>query len=306
MNRDLPMGIDFAALHTLCLVYNLRSFTAAAAELDVNQSAVSYTIDKLRRAFSDPLFFRQGGEVIATKRCETVVKQAAEMLERFEAMVMPTAFDPATADGSVVIACNLYERTILMPTVIRGLRRSAPGLRITIAVAGHRGPDLLKKGSADLLMGPITPDESDFFSRRLLSEHYVCVMDPSRVRLLGKDDYAAANHVTISFGGDYRSPYIRAVEDDGRKMNEVMRVPSHAALTETIMGTDLIATIPSRLARTMGDKLATVPCPYPSPFDLHMVWTTRARQAPMHSWLRDRILDTARWIENGHKRWKEA
>ena len=48
-------GIDFASLETLRLVYLRMSFTSAAEELRIKQSSVSYTIDRLRRAFDDPL-----------------------------------------------------------------------------------------------------------------------------------------------------------------------------------------------------------------------------------------------------------
>ena len=57
MNNKLR-GVDFRALETLQLVYRRMSFTAAAAELNIKQSSVSYTIDRLRKAFSDQLFVR--------------------------------------------------------------------------------------------------------------------------------------------------------------------------------------------------------------------------------------------------------
>ena len=77
MKQPSLLAMDFAALRTLRLLYENRSFTETAEVLGVNQSAVSYTIEKLRRAFSDPLFFRQGGRVVPTERCGIIVATVA-------------------------------------------------------------------------------------------------------------------------------------------------------------------------------------------------------------------------------------
>ena len=66
--RDQRYGIDFADLRVLRLVYEYRSFSIAAERLEMNQSAVSYGIDKLRKSFGDPLFVRQGGEALRADR----------------------------------------------------------------------------------------------------------------------------------------------------------------------------------------------------------------------------------------------
>ncbi len=55
-------SVTFKDLGTLSRVYRSRSFTRMAEELDVNQSAVSYTIDKLRKRFGDPSSCGLAGE----------------------------------------------------------------------------------------------------------------------------------------------------------------------------------------------------------------------------------------------------
>src|SRR5690349_19759651 len=65
--------VDIGALRTLVLVYDLRSFSAAAERLNVNQSTISYTVERLRVAFQDPLFVRQGNGVTATEHCAALV-----------------------------------------------------------------------------------------------------------------------------------------------------------------------------------------------------------------------------------------
>ncbi|RMC35466.1 LysR family transcriptional regulator [Paracoccus alkanivorans] len=297
MKNSLPLGVDFAALRTLRLVFELRSFTAAATSLGVNQSAVSYTIDKLRRIFNDPLFFRLGGKVVPTERCEQLAQQASDMLDVFEAMISSATFEPAEANQTLSIACNHYERLVILPQVIRALRKQAPGLRLGQVNSTNQGPDLLKRGIADVLIGPIRPDEDGFYCRTVLAERYCCIMDPANPLASGKltkDAYTAANHLTVNYGGDWRSRFLVDLENDGRKLNEVIQIPSPAGLDELLPGTDLISTLPIRLAEPMADRLALRPCPYPGEFEIHMVWTARTHHSPMYGWFRDLVVDTIR------------
>ncbi|CUH80501.1 LysR family transcriptional regulator [Tropicibacter naphthalenivorans] len=293
----LPLNLDFAALRTLKLVYDLRSFTAAAAQLEVNQSAVSYTIDKLRKAFDDPLFYRQSGRVMPTQRCDQLAAQATEMLDAFVQMAMPDAFDPATAEATVTIASNYYERQIILPSVIRALRAEAPGLRLHLVTATNKGPNLLKTGKADLLMGPITPTEGEFFCQTLLSDEYSCVVAPDARYCADSFDlaaYLACTHVTVTYGYEWRSRYLRELSDAGHTLNTVVEVPSPAGLGLVIEETDLVATVPTRLAVGLEGRLKRLPCPVPAPFDISLVWTTRLHHSPMHAWIRQKIFKLVR------------
>ena len=96
--------IDIGILRTLVLVYDLQSFSAAAKRLDVNQSTISYAIERLRGAFGDPLFVRNGNGVTATERCAALVGWARDMIGEIDGLVSAVEFDPATAQGSVTIS----------------------------------------------------------------------------------------------------------------------------------------------------------------------------------------------------------
>src|SRR5882672_1304506 len=89
--------VDIGALRTLVLVYDLQSFSAAAERLNVNQSTISYTVERLRDAFQDPLFVRQGNGVTATERCAVLVDWARETIGQIEGLASPAEFDPAVA-----------------------------------------------------------------------------------------------------------------------------------------------------------------------------------------------------------------
>ncbi len=288
--------VDFAALRVLRLVHGHLSFTRAAEALGTTQSAVSYTIERLRRAFDDPLFVRQGAGIVATERCNEIVEEAARMLDRFAALSAPRGFDPARAEASVTISCNHYERVTVVPWLMRALRARAPGLRLRIISSTVRGKEQLSRGESDLLIGPIRIEDAGFFGRRLMEDHYVCVMDrdnPLAQENLDAARFVAAPQAVVTYGGNWRSAYLLEMERAGVAPNMVAEVPSPANLPQLLAGNDLIATVPARVARAFGAGLVTRDCPFPAPFGIDLYWTGRTHHAPMHRWLRGLIAEAA-------------
>jgi DNA-binding transcriptional LysR family regulator len=295
-----PLAVDFAALRVLRLVRDYGSFSRTAEELGVNQSSVSYTIDRLRRAFGDPLFVRQGAGIVATDRCDEIVREAARMVDAFVALSTPRAFDPARAEATMILSCNYYERATLVPALLRRLRSVAPGLKLGVITSTVRGREQLSRGESDMLVGPVRINDAGFFSRRMLSDHYVCVMaqdNPLGDASLDVEGFAAAPQAVVTYGGNWRSSYLVEMEAAGLAPNMVLELPSPATLREILPGTDLIATVPLRTARSFGAGLRIVPCPFPAPFEIDLYWTARTHHAPMHRWMRGLMAQIATEME---------
>ena len=292
-----PFAIDFAAIRTLRLVSELGSFSKAAAALGTNQSTISYTMDRLRAAFHDKLFVRQRGGIAPTPRCAEIVERASHLLDGFEGLVQPADFQPATASGRVTIVCNYYERSVILPRTIGEIRRRAPRLMVEIRTAGGEGLATLKRGEADLLVGPYEIHEESFYHRHLLDDHYVCVMQRSHP-LAGKrlrlDDYVKASHAVVTYGGTWRSGYLKELDRRGLSLDQMLAVPSISDLTHILPGTDLISTVPSRIASHIAKSVVTTPCPLPEPFQVGMTWTSRTHHSAAHRWLRQLLAQIAK------------
>ncbi|MHA6264350.1 LysR family transcriptional regulator [Arenibacterium sp. CAU 1754] len=289
-----PLSVDFAALRTLRMVHALGSFSRAAETLGITQSTVSYTIDRLRRIFGDPLFVRQGGGTVPTDRCNEIVSTAARMTDEFSAILEPRAFDPFKAQAEVTLSCNYYERITLLPHLVRILRQKAPGLRVRVLSSNVLGKDQLERGESDMLIGPVRIDDSGYYRRNLLRDHYVCIMAKDNP-LVGVDldtqTYLAAPHVVVIYGGTWQSRYLVEIEARGHSLNAVVEVPSPAALPMTLQGTDLISTVPKRIALAFGDAVHVAPTPIKAPFDIDLYWNARTHHSAMHRWLRAQLAD---------------
>ncbi|MCG6113108.1 MAG: LysR family transcriptional regulator [Paracoccus sp.] len=288
-----PRSLDFTALETLRLVHELGSFTAAAERLNVNQSAVSYTIAKLRGCFGDPLFVREGGRQVPTRRCEQLLEVTRQMLDMLDNMAQPERFEPATSTQTATIACNYYERILLIPRIVAALRAEAPHISIRVINALGDGHHRLLEREADVLVGPFGRSEQGFHTRRFYTEEYACLMDPSHPmagKPLSIETYFSLRHVLINYGGTWKSAYLQELEAAGHQLVPTLSVPSPAGLSELLAGSNLVATVPRRLGARIADRLAMSDCPFRGRFDLSVAWTARTNSSAMHRWLREVIL----------------
>lgn len=291
------MATDFRALEVLVRVYHLGSFTRAAEELDLNQSVVSYTIEKLRGVFDDPLFVREGRQLIPTPRCEEVVVASGDLLAQFARITAAGQFDPSRSRDTITIACNYYERALIIPHLVHAMRAEAPNIKIEIVDASYLGHDKLLRMEADLLIGPFVQLGAAFYSRTLYEDPYVCMMDPANpaaAEPLTLERYLALDHVYITYGGNWKSRYMQVLEAQGHALSIAMRTPSPAGIRNLISGTELAVTVGERLSRHLGEGLHLTPCPVEAPVAIQMVWTARTHDSAMHKWVRHHVVQTIR------------
>lgn len=291
-----PFALDFASLRCLRMVHAQCSFSRAAETLGVSQSSVSYTIARLRDVFGDPLFVRQGGGIVATERCADIVEQTGRMVEALEALAAPRDFDPGTAQLSVGLSCNFYERITILPELIRVLRREAPGIRLNIIPSQVRGRDQLMRGESEMLIGPIRIEEAGYYRRTLFTDDYVCIMDPGNTLAASDIDldlFQSVPQVVVNYGGSFRSRFLVELERLGGQPNTVIEVPSPANLPDILAGTDMIATVPRRIASVFGGQVAAVACPVHAEISIDLHWTPRTHASAAHIWLRKQIAAAA-------------
>lgn len=291
--------IDLRTLHMLVTVSDCGSFSAASAMLDVSQSTVSYTIDRLRRAFGDPLFVRQGNRVAETEKCRDLVSQAREIVNRMHAIAAPSDFDPSTAEGSVTLSCNHHERFLLVPPYLAALRPVAPRVVLNLLESAVNGKRQLKDNSADIVLGPVRILGEGYFRRHIVSDHYSCVMDRANPLAEGEltlDRYQTAAHVTVTYNGQWHALYFEALRLRDITLKPQLTLPGHDSLDLMIAGTDLVATIPNRMASAYRDRLAVRPFPIHIPIEIDMYWTERTHRSGLHRWARQLLADIARTL----------
>lgn len=90
--------LDLNLLVVFNAIYEARSISAAARELDLSQPGISHALKRLRTQLGDELFVRQGNGVAPTAQADALSGPIRNAIEILQTSLAPAeAFDPATS-----------------------------------------------------------------------------------------------------------------------------------------------------------------------------------------------------------------
>ena len=124
---------DLNLVRTFVLLYETRSVTATAESLHVTQPTISYSLQKLRRRFSDELFRRTGGGLVPTTTARALYEPLHSALSEIETAVSGAwSFDPSTARAAFTLCLSDLGEISLLPRLMAALPGRAPGVTLTV------------------------------------------------------------------------------------------------------------------------------------------------------------------------------
>jgi DNA-binding transcriptional LysR family regulator len=269
-----------------------RSVTRAAQRLSITQPAVSGILTRLRESFDDPLFMRTQRGITPTLRALELAAPVKQILGDVETLLRPPAFDPASAEMRVAVACTDYALQVVAAPFLAELRRLAPGIRVAVLpVQGVQLLTNLERG--DIHLALVTPESTppELHARRLFDERYVCVMrrghpDAARRRLSLKR-FCALDHALVSYGGSFSGVADTALARLGKERRVTLSVANFLVLPKILRESDLMAVVPRRLVADAKD-LAVFEPPLDIPgFTKTVAWHERTHRDPGHRWVRE-------------------
>lgn len=286
-------------LRALSLLLEERNVTRAAVRFHLSQSSMSRTLQRLRALFGDELLVRAGGDYELTPRAREMQRELTVLLPRLENLVSGRGFDPSTATGIVRIIGTDYTVATLGPHLMPRLLDAAPELEIRIEQRDHESYTDLERGRADIALSVMRP-APPLRWEQVFTDDVVCVVgdDHSAREQFSLDDYLAARHVAVTIIHGDQPMIERWLEALGRRRTVAVRVAHFTSALIVLPGTDLVATVPRRIAEThaaMDGRVRLVEAP--DRFDAipyGMVWHPRLDADPMHSWLRSVLRAAAR------------
>lgn len=297
-------GMDLNLLPVLDALLEERHVTRAARRLGLSQPAASRALGRLRGLLDDPLLVRGHAGLVLTPRAESLRAPLAQLLEQLAGLVSePSAFDPATARGTLRIVCEDYISTVLLPRVLQALWQAAPGLDLDVE---SRPADLrgqLEAGAVDLAIGVFSEPAAGFQRQALFGERFACVVrrdHPQVRRRLTLARYAALPHALIGTGERGDGPVDRALAREGLKRRVALRLPHFLAAPLIVAGSDLVLTMPARLAQQMVAlaPLRLLPPPVElASFRFAQLWHERRQNDTAHAWFRALVATQARTLE---------
>lgn len=288
--------VDLNLLVALQALIRTKSVTKAAIQLNITQSAMSRTLQRLRHQFGDPLFVRTKGGLIPTERTLEMSTSLDCLLQHAETLLNPAEFEPQNAHTHFTLMMSDFFSQVFMPPVYKSLFEQAPGISLTCL---NRQPDMMEKlslGEGDLsFSSDVQKAQADIYAQALGPDRLVTIMrkdHPLAKQTLTLDAYCNSAHALITMGGDRAGAIDVALAKIGRKRNVVLRMPHFTAAPYAIEQSDLLLTLPGCLANKMAEQLDIVirqpPVDTPE-YQYYMVWHARQHNNLAHRWLRAEI-----------------
>ena len=303
--RDINK-IDLRLIDTTILLVFLgamrhRQATAVAREMGLTQPAVSHALKRLRNLYDDPLFLRRAHGLEPTAlahELEPKVRRIVRLLS--ETLEGEREFEPASAATDLRIGAFDYELTGIIPKLVAKLRKVSPNINIhAFPLHNDEALSALIQGQIDLSIGYFdfpARSEKSFVARELFSERYVLsgrLDHPLFWGDLTLERIAAADHLLISPYGPIRNLVDHALHIQGHKRSIQTIVPSLFAALSIVESSDLVVTLPERVARQNALRFDITHKPLPiegGTFKLHAVRHIRDEKNPLHIWLVEELL----------------
>jgi DNA-binding transcriptional LysR family regulator len=290
--------IDLNLLRVFDAVLRERGVTPAAARLGLTQPAVSNALARLRALFGDALFVRTAGGMDATPFARGVaepVRQALALLE--SALAHGPGFEPATSTRAFRFYMSDLGQVEFLPPLVERVQRAAPGVRLEAVAADleHIG-DALGAGALDLAVGFLPALGPPVERRALFRDPYVCLMradHPAIGSRLTRKQFVEASHVLVTYRGGGHRVIEEALERAGAARRIALRVPHFTVVPMVLERTDLILTLPARVARVFErrGRFKALPPPVPMPSaEVAVHWHERFEADPGNRWLREQVV----------------
>jgi DNA-binding transcriptional LysR family regulator len=289
--------IDLNLLVVFSRLLNERSVSKVALGLGLSQPTVSNALARLRKLTGDALFLRttRGMEPTpyALRLAEPIERSLAEI---HAAMNEQSSFDPATAKRAFRIGMTDIGEIYFLPTLIDELARLAPGVRMsTVRNANVNLRDEMEAGHIDMALGLLPQLKAGFYQRQLFRQRYVCMfrkghrLDKRKVSLA---DFSAARHVVVISEGTGHGKVDELLERSGVVRDVVLTVPHFVAVGHILHHSDLVATVPERLAKALVGPFGLAYVGHPATLPeiaINVFWHAKFHKDPANVWMRELV-----------------
>lgn len=294
--------LDLNQLVVLDALLSTRSVSKSSERLFLSQPATSCALARLRDYFEDELLVSVGKTNALTPLGASLIKPVRDVLLQVQTITRARpSFDPSTSTRKFTIESSDYVINVFLSEVIRRASVLAPMMEFDLRAISPQTPDNLENGDAEIIIVPHYAAIQGHPKEELFEDRFSCLVCAHGVfrdnEALSGEEYFAANHVGVEWGGGRRITFDARMLSAGNKhRKQTVVAPSFSLIPELLAGTDMIATLPHKLATKIAGRfpLKLLACPVDIPrFTEHVQWHKFRDTDPSVLWLRQLFQETA-------------
>ncbi len=290
--RDINLNL-LVVLRELLLE---QSVTRAAEKLAMSQSAVSHALSRLRLLLGDELFVQGRRGIKPTTKALELQDSLEQALCLASRVFNGTEqWEPSSMKRTFRIAIADYGNYLLLSPLLARIRREAPMVDMVFSPADHHLiASQLANGS--IHFGCCVADSvyREFKVTHLFQEKLVCLAGKRNnlagTKRLSLKTYLSLPHMVVSSLSDTYTEVDTLLAKKGLKRRVAAVIPHYVVAAKAVVDTDMILTLPYRLAVALPDcaELDLMEPPLGSgTFAYGLIWHPRSEEDKGHMWLRD-------------------
>lgn len=288
--------IDLNLLLVFDALMQEQNLSRAAERLNMSQPATSNALARLRETLDEPLFTRTARGMVPTTQAHALYEPVRQALHLLQIGLGPQGeFDLGTQQ-TFKLSMNDYGQFRVLPRLLGRVAELAP--KVSISVFPDNADTLasrLANGELDLALDYLYVDDPDLRYQPLVSEELVVIGragHPAFAGGLTVASYQASQHISIHTRAGRGSP-LEIVLGSAKVRRDVQAyVPNYLIIPAIVANSDLLGTIPRRLAehalKTLALQMDTFPIETPE-IRVSMIWHRHQDLSPGLRWLRDLI-----------------
>lgn len=276
-----------------------RRVSRVAEKLGVSQPAVSNALARLRKLLGDELFLRTARGMEPTPLAEQLAESVSYALGMIHsALNQRASFEPATSTRRFSMGMTDIGEIYFLPALMDRLARESPS--ITLSTVRNQAVNLrdeMEAGKVDLAIGLLPQLKAGFFQRRLFRQRYVCLfrrghrLDKKKISLA---EFSEAEHVVVVSAGTGHGQVDEWLQRRGVPRRVRLTVPHFVAVGDILQATDMVATVPERLAQRLAAPFGLVYKAHPAPLPevaINLFWHAKYHKDPANQWLRSLVFE---------------
>lgn len=290
--RDINLNL----LVVLRELFIEQSVTRAAHKLSMSQSAVSHALARLRLILGDELFIQERRGIRPTAKVLELQDDLNKALHHASAVLNPAeGWEALSMKRTFRIAISDYGTYLLLSPLLARIRREAPNVDLFFSSADHHliASHLV---SGTIHFGCCITDSvyKDLCITPLFQDRLVCIVG-KKSKLAGQTEislkeYLASPQMVISSMAEAHSEIDAVLAKKKLTRRVATVIPHFVVAAKAVEQTDMILTLPHRLAAAMPElaKADFLELPVESgAYTYSLVWHPRCQEDKGHSWLRD-------------------
>lgn len=250
----MEINLSTRDLRAFLAVANALSFSQAAQEMHLSQSALSTLVVRLEAAIGTRLFDRTTRAVALTAAGEVLASHAEQLVSDLERTVIAVQDVAAVRRGRVALAAMPSLAARIVPRLFRTFSATYPDIRLSVIdTLSEPAFELVREGRVDFALTAANPAYTDLEYLPLTTDSFVLLAAPGHV--LGRErgdvrftDTLSSPHISMSRHTSVRQYVEAAALQNGFGFHPAYEVDHLATIGAMVMEELGVAALPAMAA----------------------------------------------------------